>query len=92
MILSQCNALHVVMCTGPGSMASRRAVQPTLRRVFRGDAHAGGRPHIHGLRHPHHLRLHPRLPASLEDRKVPHRQRERGSEGKLFMGKTQTHK
>jgi len=67
---------------GPcGGGAPRRPVQPALPRVLRADAHARGGVHLHGLRHPDHLRLPAWLPPPLEHRAVPHRQGEGGAEG-----------
>lgn len=66
---------------GPCCNTPWQPVQAALHRVVRGDAHAGGGAHLHGLRHSDHLRLPPRLSPSLEDREVPHRQGEGGTEG-----------
>lgn len=68
-------------CLGSCSVPSWQPVQAALRWVFWGDAHAGGSSHLHGLWHPDHLRLLPRLPPPLEDRKVLHRQGEGGTKG-----------
>lgn len=69
-------------CPGPCCNTPWQPVQAALHRVVRGDAHAGGSPHLHGLWHPNHFRLPARLSPPLEDREVPHRQGEGGAEGK----------
>lgn len=52
--------------TEPSCVKPSRALQQALCAVIRGDAIAGGRPHVHGLRHPHHFWLPARLPEGLE--------------------------